>query len=287
MGVTCSLLGHDYGPEQTDRNREERGEEVIVTVRDVRVCSRCGTELVTSENTEVRPVRSAPESVTDEDSSPSESNSEEGPTNPRSPGTTAGPEVDIDADVGPETSSDTEATGGDAVILGGDEEETERPVGEWPDADDTRLAEDHSDSSGSEPNEDEETVDEESEETEILDTEPEDTDSPEADTQADAPTADTTESEPSAGDWPDPGPGGADEGFDAGPPEGTTADDDLIEPEPGGAGAAVPDSPEEPTGDVILVCPSCGFSQDAIGTSHRSGDICPECKGGYLSDRTA
>lgn len=285
MGVTCSLLGHDYGPEETDRQREERGEEVIVTEREVRVCSRCGTELVTSENTEVRPVRSAPDSVTDDEESETGSDREDGPANPRSPGTTAGPEVDIDADVGPETSSDTEATGGDAVILDADEDEgADRSSGEWPDADDTRLEETHQES---EVSDDTETAEDDPTETEILDAEPNGTESPAdekgvEDSTEDAPAID---SEPTAGDWPDPGPGGAEDGFDASPPDEAADDDDLIEPEPGGAGAAVPSSPDEPSGDVVLVCPSCGFSQEAIGTSHRSGDICPECKRGYLAER--
>jgi hypothetical protein len=288
MGVTCSLLGHDYGPEETDRQREERGEEVIVTVREVRVCSRCGTELVTSENTEVRPVRSASERDTEEDAPDTPPTAEDGPANPRSPGTTAGPEIDIDADVGPETSDDTEATGGDAVILGADEDDEDtRPSGEWPDADDTRLAEDHPDSTPSDSSDDEEAGEDEDTETEILGSEPGDTESEPDDTSADpSPGQESgTDPERAAGDWPDPGPGGGEDGFDAAPPDESADDDDLIEPEPGGAGAAVPSSHDEPSGDVVLVCPSCGFSLDAIGSSHRSGDICPECKRGYLSER--
>ncbi|MFB6152764.1 MAG: hypothetical protein ABEJ27_00785 [Halodesulfurarchaeum sp.] len=56
MGLRCSLLGHDFGDSITEREREERGQEVVTTVREVRECRRCGTEQVVSENTEVRRV---------------------------------------------------------------------------------------------------------------------------------------------------------------------------------------------------------------------------------------
>lgn len=293
MGVTCSLLGHDYGDVETDREREERGDEVIVTTRELRVCSRCGAELVMSENTEVRPVRSGPE---DAGSDSEEESSDDDPWGPESgtggaaSGSRPGPEVDIDADVGPETSTETTAESGDAVILGSDDESdsTERGPGEWPDADDTRLGEASGDADHGDATDETEPVADESEETEILEDESED--DPTADeSESDAePTEATEESEPQASesDWPDPGPGGSEEGFEATTPSQAEPDDDLIEPEPGGAGAAVPSSDSTPSGDVILSCDSCGFSEGSVGSSHRSGDICPECKRGYLQEQS-
>jgi hypothetical protein len=52
MGLRC-LLGHDYGETRTEREREERGDELVVTVTEVEECSRCGKTRVVSENTEV------------------------------------------------------------------------------------------------------------------------------------------------------------------------------------------------------------------------------------------
>ncbi|GGM69681.1 hypothetical protein J2752_001928 [Halarchaeum rubridurum] len=63
MGLTCSLLGHEYGEPETEREREERGDEVVEYVRTVEYCERCGRERIVSESTEVRSVRQAPPSV--------------------------------------------------------------------------------------------------------------------------------------------------------------------------------------------------------------------------------
>jgi hypothetical protein len=285
MGVTCSLLGHDYGDVQTDREREERGDEVILTVRELRVCSRCGSELVMSENTEVRPVRSAPEdaeSDSAEESLDDESWSAESATAGSASGTRPGPEVDIDADVGPETSSEATAEGGDGMILDSEDETdpAERGPGEWPDADDTRLGDERANQEATEETSSEA---EASEETEILDAEPDE--QSETAAEPDSDQSGVVEESEAGSDWPDPGPGGSEEGFDETTPSEAEPDDDLIEPEPGGAGAAVPSSESTPTGDVLLACDSCAFREGAVGSSHRSGDICPECKRGYLQEQ--
>ena len=53
MVLRCSLLGHDFGDTEVEREREERGSEVVVTVQEFEACSRCGERNVISENTEV------------------------------------------------------------------------------------------------------------------------------------------------------------------------------------------------------------------------------------------
>jgi len=53
MGVRCSLFGCDYGDSEIEREREERGSEVVMTVREYETCSRCGNTRVISENTGV------------------------------------------------------------------------------------------------------------------------------------------------------------------------------------------------------------------------------------------
>ena len=52
MGLRC-LIGHDYGEPQTSRDRSQRGNEVVVTVREYRECTRCGHRRILSENKEV------------------------------------------------------------------------------------------------------------------------------------------------------------------------------------------------------------------------------------------
>ena len=58
MGLKCRLLGHTYGDPEVERNREERGDEVVVTIREVQTCARCGDEQVVSQNKEVTAIRS-------------------------------------------------------------------------------------------------------------------------------------------------------------------------------------------------------------------------------------
>lgn len=54
MGLRCSLLGHDYGDVVVEHEQDERGSEIVVTVRELRECRRCSAESIVSENTEVR-----------------------------------------------------------------------------------------------------------------------------------------------------------------------------------------------------------------------------------------
>lgn len=54
MGLRCSLFGHAFEEPVTERDRETRGAEVMISVREVRRCSRCGAEQVIAENTEIR-----------------------------------------------------------------------------------------------------------------------------------------------------------------------------------------------------------------------------------------
>jgi predicted RNA-binding Zn-ribbon protein involved in translation (DUF1610 family) len=71
MGLKCRLLGHEYGAPEIERNREEQGDEVVVTVRELQVCERCGAEQTVSQNKEVTAIRS-PAEVGLEEGAPSE-----------------------------------------------------------------------------------------------------------------------------------------------------------------------------------------------------------------------
>ncbi|MFB6096490.1 MAG: hypothetical protein ABEJ74_03790 [Haloferacaceae archaeon] len=117
MGLRC-LLGHDFGDVEVEREREEDGNEMVVTIREVETCARCGTERVVSENKEVTSIMTPEEAGLDEGAD-DDAEAEE-PTHPA---------VD-DAEAAFEPTEDAD----DAVILEDDESEPEREPGQWPDA---------------------------------------------------------------------------------------------------------------------------------------------------------
>ena len=59
MGLWCTVFGHDWGEPETERDRREEGKEVVVTVREVRICDRCGAEEVLGESVEVTAIEPA------------------------------------------------------------------------------------------------------------------------------------------------------------------------------------------------------------------------------------
>lgn len=120
MGIRC-LFGHEFEDPQTEEQRDERGDEVVVTTREYKVCTRCGREQTISENTEVK--RTDPTPTNDADGSP-ESADEDAPDL----------ESKIDAATGSDSMEDVSAAEDDGVIL--DDEEAEdtpdREHGAWP-----------------------------------------------------------------------------------------------------------------------------------------------------------
>jgi hypothetical protein len=318
MGLRC-LLGHEYANREVEREREERGDEVVVTYRTVETCDRCGERRVVSENKEVRPIRDPREDdvatglggggVTADLDEPSASDdapaaaSEEAPAAGGDPSPTPTPEADADEGSTPAATASTGDDGGaagadddgaptpdpaaeDAVILddGATEDGDDRARGEWPGADAER---------------------------------PDDAEKPAAadvDADADAEGADpgpvddgTTVVSGDEG-WPEPG--GEDEGFDAEPSDGTPTDVSFgggLTPEEadaaangeaeatngGGAVAGkqfvaaeeVEPVSEESAGRTEFFCPNCGYVRTAGGSSMRAGDICPDCHKGYIAER--
>jgi len=333
MGLRCSLLGHDFGEAELDRDREERGDEVVITIREVKTCGRCGDERVLSENTEVRPVEPIGEVESngradegEETDAPSdgggavERTPDDGAADAgrdaSAPGEGAGASADedvefIDADAeaesGESSAVDADSAGGgvdagdaptadaatdDGVIIDDDEEEetdAERPAGEWPDATDTRMDErDVPAAAGPEVE-----VESDGEDAEIIEGGPEEEaqpdDEPAAEQEPEAgqePEADD-EPESAASEWPDPK--GEDRGFDA-EPGGEQTDVEFSGLAPEGNSGAVATTPSESPSmavdtETAFVCPECGFAKPATKASLRAGDICPECKKGYLKEQ--
>jgi hypothetical protein len=369
MGLRC-LLGHDYGDPELERDRDEQGEEVVVTIREVATCTRCGAERVVSENKEVTSIASPSEieglaeddahdaevvdadgvPVDGDDASPAAASTAE-PTDPPEPSvdasgaadTTGTPESTTDApepspadadaadDVeggaeiieetadaeqtptadevespvtAPEDADDgPSAEEDDGVILDADDEDpSERGHGEWPAADDVNEG----------PPERTPTIEEvrgESEATEDAD----ETAPDESDEGHDAEVV--PESHPDRTQWPEQV--GDDEGFDAEPSDGSASEVEFgglapqgdspeeVETVEEGFDAEFVDNGSEPSraanGSITrateidtsrdaddvpteYVCPECGLRRPATGSSMREGDICPECKRGYIAE---
>jgi hypothetical protein len=311
MGLRC-LLGHEYANREVEREREERGDEVVVTYRTVETCDRCGERRVVSENKEVRPIRDPREAdvatglgggVTADLDEPSASDdapaaaSEEAPAAGGDPAPTA----DTDADEG-STPAATASMGGDDGAAGDDGNPAPDPAEEDAVILDDGATEDGDDdrARGEWPGTDAERPDDAEEPA------PADTD---ADAAADpGPVDDGTTVVSGDAGWPEPG--GEDEGFDAEPSDGTPTDvsfgggltpegedaatnGETEETNGGGAVAGkqfvaaeeVEPVSEESAGRTEFFCPNCGYVRTAGGSSMRAGDICPDCHKGYIAER--
>lgn len=355
MGIRC-LLGHDFGDAEVEREREEDGNEMVVTIQEVKTCTRCEERRIVSENKEITSIR-APEDVdpddaagTDEDSHsettdedlPSEATDEDETEEPTHPAVAGDEEF--------EPSDDPDED--DGVIL--DSDPAEREPGEWPDAgrpqsDATPMqneagdVEDESTASKSADDSDSAsgaTADDDGARTAAGEDSTADTGEPApaegesedvefiggAETASadgdEGSAAETTESEDrETGEWPEHR--GEDEGFDAEPggAEDVTFSGNGLTPEVHGddpgedaeyidadatgaranrGTASTPDASSDiareasapversaANGDTEFYCPNCELTRSAGGSSMRSGDICPECRKGYLTERGA
>ncbi|TQQ83546.1 hypothetical protein EGH24_01775 [Halonotius terrestris] len=330
MGIRC-LLGHDFGEPELKRDREEKGEEVIVTVSEQQTCSRCGATKVVSENTEVTSIQQLTETADDESAAT--------PSDETAPEATAGDAGDASDDAPQSTATEVTADDDDGITITDDAElltDDDEPTGEEP-------------AGAAEPTEPTDAV-ETAEATEASetaeDTEPAETDEPTDDgvilsgSASDADTTETAETsegeraradsatsdDREAGEWPEyegdsqpgeeptawPEQAGEDDGFDATSPSDEGPDDvtfgggftpEVADADAQAAGDAegeeVIEEPEEltkaeeasvyePTVDDInteFYCPECGFSRPSGESSMRAGDICPDCRRGYIAER--
>ncbi|WP_232687230.1 MSCRAMM family adhesin SdrC [Halobacterium zhouii] len=326
MGLRCSLLGHDYGEPFVERGREERGNEVVVTERELQECSRCGAENVTTENTEVRSIEPTDSATSSDAGASGASTGAEstagGSASGRAGASPSGGET-ADATSGAFTSAsdaieraeadmqtDSSGTAGgasaadaDATAAGAD---TATDAGE----DDAVIIDDSADedTAGSEQWDEQADVDPDADHDPAPDPDGEDVefvDGPQ--TGGDNTSTDTGASDAASagqsggaqavaaersddrprGEWPDHD--GEDAGVDA-----TTDDtsfqfgdesEQFVEADTGFTSAGpIEQSESEDDLDFALYCPECGFERRAAGSSLRAGDICPDCRKGYLAE---
>ncbi|WP_455448906.1 DUF7093 family protein [Natrinema thermotolerans] len=333
MVLRCSLLGHDFGEAEVEREREERGSEVVVTVQEYEECARCGERNVISENTEVTSLSAG----TDADSPPAEPDTEPPEPALASDSDPIDGEEDaefIDADepataaAGPATAdpADTDDAGPTAADPAAPDLEAAEPDPAGVD-DEIDLP---TDENGNPVTDDGEILEDDDEPAADPDRDRERGEWPDSDDVG--PPADET-NEPT--DWPDDGPAGADDAADAGAEVDPAAIEDdavLLDDEPddpvGGADAAEAPADarsvtaEPPTQDTTeaaadvasepgtgieraesvptpaegdsgpgedvpteFYCPRCEFVAAGDRGSLRAGDICPDCRKGYLSER--
>ncbi len=304
MGLRC-LLGHEFGGREVERDRREDGEEVVVAYRTVETCERCGRRRVVSENKEVKPLRTENGETSGSDPEPApaagpradEAQSTRGRAGETRP---AGrdPAPDADApDAAADVGSPPEPAAADASVA----TESTTAARTTPHADTADAA--PSDAS------DEAAI--------ILDDVPaDDGESAAARDATDAGDA-SADDTPSAAGWPatddatddDPhetggvwpaADGTGDEGFDAetpspgGPTTETGADptpwpdEGSVERDRNGTRFVRPEPPEgDVDGETELHCPNCATAHAAGQSSLRPGDVCPDCRKGYLAEREA
>lgn len=259
MSLRCSLLGHEFGDSEIERDREERGNEVVISVVELERCTRCEKTRTISENTEVTQL-SQPDAPTGAESESATSRPEAVASDPASksgsgirPRPETDPEDDLDSGAATEPTFDTDPHVEDTEII--EEGGTEgREPGAWPEVADHEQG---GDSSGAWP-----TVEGEDE-------------------GFDATTPDgKTEIEFGGGLTPQ-----ADQGAEIlernsssveGPSEPTFERTGSI---------PAPDRAVETDRETVLFCPSCETAGLSGRDSLRAGDICPECHRGYLAER--
>jgi hypothetical protein len=305
MGLRCTVIGHDHGEPQRVEEREDRGDELVVTVREYRECRRCGHRKTISENTEVRSgdIHDADDPVETSETA------ETGQTAPP-PGSGEPPEQPPDTGVDPDPTPDP--TVGNASTEGSSGHDPIDPLGSVETADgdkegmtatddDGIILEDDTDGGDDDGREHGEWPDDDA------DTDPTRTGADDDDGSDDA----------DHGGWPTPD--AEDQGYDAAPSAAGSDDDqefvgDLTtEESEASTGESIPDetAPGEdaanrPTDDAprtgqsdsspaarrstssvgsVLSCPSCGTTTSSQGAPLRPGDICPQCGQGYLTER--
>jgi len=293
MSLKCSLFGCNWGEADVEREREEDGSEVIITIRETETCKRCGDSRVVSENKEVTTLETAADIVADDleddaaagDDPPSDAGrgppeTEAGESPPEESGGTTIPDAESDAVVTTEAdAAGTAGTGGsppddiedDAVIL--DDSDDEASGGETVDAGagDDGPSDESDGSTGA-----------------AVDAEPDDpweqADSREfegdegAEIVGGRDTADTgdDDGERQPGEWPEEPEN--DDGW-----EQPTDIDRSREEEPSGFGT-VGNAVTVPEGEFY--CPECEYTTSVESSSLRAGDYCPECHRGSLEHRS-
>jgi hypothetical protein len=301
MGIKCSLLGHRFDDTTVEREREEDGTEVVITIKELETCQRCGETRVVSENKEVTTLETPDDDFeeqtdTADDTEPSEDTASSPTADTSTEPTDEAFTDDGDSDLGPmsgegddaeiiEDTTDSGESDAQAEARGGADPEIPDAEGGNVTVDtgeDDAVIIDDTDSDrdpGEWPDDDtdDDPVDADTAvETDAgVETNPADEtdsvaegDAVEPGTQEwpEATRRDEPEPESEVGDWPE----------DTIPADNETqilsGADDAV------AAISVPEG--------MFKCSECGFTTEADSSSLRAGDFCPECRRGTLVEHT-
>lgn len=281
MGLKCSVLGHKYGETTVEREREEQGSEVVITIQERETCERCGNTRIVSENKEVTAIETPSDiagDLVDDDggadgteSEPDGSEFEPAEDDEADDGAADAPDGWDSVDEGVETEPVDTAAGD---VGGGGPDEESGPID--PSADDAEIIDDDSDDEAESGDVE---LDEPTTTVDVADAESDDVvagdeTNPEEDDglilgEEDEPE---TSGDREPGAWPEE----PDDGNDDWSPETMPVEDsDESDVEPVGENAVT-----VPEGEFR--CPECGFTTEVESTSLRAGDFCPECHKGAL-----
>lgn len=274
MALRC-IIGHDYGDLQTSRKTRERGNEVVVTIREYRECSRCGHQRIITENKEIKAGEA--DEPADESAVKASTADPSGMANDSTVGVEVGT---LSGGLGDHEELTAEED--DGMILEDEHEQPTRGHGEWPD-DDVASAT-ASEAAAADPSR------------------PPWPDEAGAGEGHDAqPTGDAVETGGSVGGGLTPEPQGTAGGESTDPEDDGGAE--IIDAEAHAAAKAAEDGsasradtdrpdkfvgpPEAPPDhrDTEFVCPECGATWPTVDASLRPGDICPRCRQGYLAEQ--
>jgi hypothetical protein len=277
MGLRCSLFGCEYGDSEIEREREDHGGEVVLTVREFQSCRHCDETRLISENTGVTTVERREEPDDDdvdidievEAKTPKTDTVEQLEDAAESVGR---PDPTSDAEVEDKDEPPTD----DAVILDDGPDPTTNPEPR-PEPDHTEGEIETVDTDGALDLTEVDVEDErENDGAVILDDGPDPTTDPDRD-HGEWPEVDaTTDDAPDNGSTPWPAAPGTDTETTGGGTVTVTA----TESDP----TATPRTDEDARTETesTFSCPACHHSVSADGTAHRAGDICPECYRDYL-----
>ena len=259
MSLRCSLLGHEYGESEIERDREERGDEVVLSVTELERCVRCGNARVISENTEVtqrspRRKADAPESATESASEPDSRSSFSGANAAASSTDETRSDAGFGSDRNVDFTADDDAGGAELLETSEGDDRSRRESGSWPEHDGESAATDASREWPSLEGDDE-------------------------GFDASVPDGESTTVEFGGGLTPQ-----ADQGAEILGGESPSDEEDDVEFVRSETSFA-PERTVEIEGETELYCPACDASDLDDRESLRAGDICPVCRRGYLAER--
>ena len=263
MSFKCSVFGHRYGDPEVEREREEQGSEVVITITETETCKRCGEQRIVSENKEVTTLET-PSDIVGDDLDDETADDETEPEQAQAGTETAVADAETEqppaaGSTTPEPESAPERTDDAEIIDDGDDEPAAGDSEQ--DAETERVTDMEAEDPTAWPQEDDQEVEEEDDAV-ILDADD-----------------DSDDEERAPGEWP----------------EEDDDDDDDWAPDTGQDLRPVEDEqPDvEPTADAVTVpsgefyCPECEFTTAVESSSLREGDFCPECHRGSLTHRPA